>query len=245
MCLETNCIDIVYVDKVFVYEKLIQAFSRTNRLYGPEKPFGTIRYYRYPYSMKRNIEEAFKMYSGDKPLGLFADKLEQNLNKMNSIFDEIAMLFKSAGVENFEKLPAEKSEKSKFAKLFKGFNAYLEAAKIQGFTWEKLSYPFTQDNGTKTSVDLHLDETTYLILALRYKELFENSGVGPIDEVPYEIDTYLTEINTGVIDADYMNSRFTKYLKMLQSGEESEEVLDDLHKSFATLTQEEQKYANL
>lgn len=242
---DSKWINTLYVDKVFVYEKLIQAFSRTNRLYGPEKPFGTIRYYRYPYSMKRNIEEAFKMYSGDKPLGLFADKLEQNLNKMNSIFDEIAMLFKSAGVENFEKLPAEKSEKSKFAKLFKSFNAYLEAAKIQGFTWEKISYSFTQDNGTKTSVDLHLDETTYLILALRYKELFENSEGGPGVDVPYEIDTYLTEINTGVIDADYMNSRFTKYLKMLQSGEKSEEVLDDLHKSFATLTQEEQKYANL
>ena len=50
-------------------------------LYGPEKPFGTIRYYRKPYTMQRTIEEAFKLYSGDKPLGLFADKLEHNLQK--------------------------------------------------------------------------------------------------------------------------------------------------------------------
>lgn len=46
---------------------------------------------------------------------------------------------------------------------------------------------------------LHLDETTYLILALRYKELFTGTGGAPIRDVPYEIDTYLTEINTGVI----------------------------------------------
>ena len=63
--------------------------------------------------------------------------------------------------------------------------------------------------------------------------------------MPYEIDTWLTEINTGVIDAEYMNSRFRKYLKALQDHEETAEVLDELHKSFATLTQEEQKYANI
>ena len=48
-------------------EGIIQAFSRTNRLFGPEKPFGTIRYYRKPHTMARNIESAFKLYSGDKP----------------------------------------------------------------------------------------------------------------------------------------------------------------------------------
>ena len=61
----------------------------------------------------------------------------------------------------------------------------------------------------------------------------------------YEIDSYLTEINTGVIDASYMNSRFKKYIKALQDGAETAAVLDELHKSFATLTQEEQKYANI
>lgn len=63
--------------------------------------------------------------------------------------------------------------------------------------------------------------------------------------MPYEIDSYLTEINTGVIDANYMNSRFKKYIKALQDGAETAAVLDELHKSFATLTQEEQKYANI
>ena len=42
-----------------------------------------------------------------------------------------------------------------------------------------------------------------------------------------------------------MNSRFKKYIKALQDGAETAAVLDELHKSFATLTQEEQKYANI
>lgn len=242
---DSKWINTLYLDKILVYEKLIQAFSRTNRLYGPEKPFGTIRYYRKPYTMQRNIDEAFKLYSGDKPRGLFADKLEYNLGKMNALYDEIAAIFASAGIENFEKLPVDHAERGRFAKLFKQFNNYLEAAKIQGFRWSKLSYDIKTDAGVAT-IQLHLDETTYLVLALRYKELFSGGGAGPgSDDVPYEIDSYLTEINTGVIDANYMNSRFKKYIKALQDGTETAAVLDELHKSFATLTQEEQKYASI
>ena len=242
---DSKWINTLYLDKILVYEKLIQAFSRTNRLYGPEKPFGTIRYYRKPYTMQKNIEEAFKLYSGDRPLGLFADKLEHNLEKMNALYDDIGSIFRSAGIENFEKLPVDHTERGQFAKLFKQLNSYLEAAKIQGFTWNKLSYEF-KNVGRKVIINLHLDETTYLILALRYKELFPGgSGGTGVEDVPYEIDSYLTEINTGVIDANYMNSRFKKYIKALQDGAETAAVLDELHKSFATLTQEEQKYANI
>jgi len=52
-------------------------------------------------------------------------------------------------------------------------------------------------------------------LALRYKKLFGSIRVGPSGDMLYEIDTYLTQINTGVIDDDYINSRFKKYLKAL------------------------------
>lgn len=246
---DSKWVNTLYLDKELIYEGLIQAFSRTNRLFGPEKPFGTIRYYRKPHTMQKSIESAFKLYSGDKPLGLFAEKLEKNLEKMNAIYQDIKELFDAAGVENFEKLPKEDAERARFAKLFKMFNDYLEAAKIQGFVWSKLDYEFKHDDGKKKKVRLLLDENTYLILALRYKELFNGSGGGVIGDVPYDIDSYLTEINTGKIDVDYMNSRFDKYLKLLQSNETTEGVkekaLAELHKTFATLTQEEQKYANI
>ena len=46
-----------------------------------------------------------------------------------------------------------------------------------------------------------------------------------------------------------MNSRFEKYLKTIKPGDvdeaEKQKTLDDLHKSFATLTQEEQRHANI
>ncbi|MFJ5622944.1 type I restriction endonuclease subunit R [Peribacillus loiseleuriae] len=247
---DSKWINTLYMDKKLWYENIIQAFSRTNRLFGPEKRFGTIRYYRYPHTMEQNIEKAVKLYSGHKPIGLFVEKLEYNLNKLNAIFDDISELFTRSGIPNFEKLPDDRSERGKFASLFKSFNDYLEAAKIQGFTWNQSIYEFSHGRGKpKTKVEMKLDENAYLVLALRYKELFGGNGGGGGDDVPFEIDGYLTEIDTGKIDSDYMNSRFEKFLKILTQDEvdvaEMRKTLDDLHKSFATLTQEEQKYANI
>jgi len=249
---DSKWINTLYIDKVMKYENIIQAFSRTNRLFGPEKPFGTIRYYRYPNTMERNINDAVKLYSGDKPLGLFVQKLEGNLKKMNNIFEEIKDVFENAGIENFENLPEDISERGKFASLFKELNEYLEATLVQGFKWVKLIYEFiNEQNGAKTNIVMEFDETIFLILALRYKELFNGGGSsgGNESEIPFEVEGYLTEIDTEVIDVNYMNSRFHKYLRLItrttSSKKAVEEALNDLHKTFATLTQEEQKYANL
>lgn len=244
---DSKWVNTLYLDKLMRYENIIQAFSRTNRLFGPEKPFGTIRYYRKPHTMKRNIRSAVKLYSGDKPLGLFVDKLEENIQSMNKVYQDIFELYETAGVKNFEKLPEEKAAKARFALLFKGFEAYLEAAKVQGFAWKKSEYFFKREDDTQTSVTVALDERTYLTLVQRYKELVTTDAVSG-DDVPYDIEGYITEINTGAIDADYMNANFTKWRKQLQEGaskEEIEQTLNELHKSFASMTQEEQKYANL
>ena len=243
---DSKWINTLYMDKVLQYENIIQAFSRTNRLFGPDKPFGTIRYYRKPHTMEHNINAAVKLYSGDRPLGLFVQHLVENLKQMNELFESITELFTNAGIENFEKLPNDTLVCRKFAKDFNEFNSYLEAAKIQGFKWDVPAYV---DEETGEVVDVAIDENTYLILVLRYKELTGGGGGIGGDDVPYDLAGYITEIDTGLIDSDYMNSRFDKYIKLLSVEGTTQEAIEqaetELHKTFATLSQEEQKYANI
>jgi type I restriction enzyme, R subunit len=87
----------------------------------------------------------------------------------------------------------------------------------------------------------------YLTLLQRYKELDSGRGGGGGGDIPFEIDSHITEKDTGKIDADYMNSRFEKYLKFLQSGDlqAKEATLGELHRSFSSLSQEEQKTAEI
>ena len=166
---------------------------------------------------------------------------------MNDIFEEISELFSNAGIHNFEKLPKDLTVCRKFAKCLKELNEHLEAAKIQGFKWDVSTY---KDEESGKVIDMIFDEQQYLVLVLRYKELSSGDGSsGGSDDVPYDLVSYITEIDTGVIDADYMNSRFEKYMKLLQLDGATQESIDqaekELHKTFAMLSQEEQKYADI
>ena len=233
---DSKWVNTLYLDKVLTYESIIQAFSRTNRLFGPEKPFGTIRYYRKPHTMTRNVNAAVKLYSGDKATGLFVDRLPGNLERLNHRFAEISAIFDAAGIKDFKQLPDDASERAAFAKLFKEFSDILEAARIQGFTFED----------PKQTVTLDFTHQQYLTLLQRYKELSKGGGGGD-DAIPFDIDSHITEIDTGKIDADYMNSRFKKFLKVSQddNDEAREATMVELQRSFASLSQDEQKFAGI
>lgn len=252
---DSKWINTLYLDKVLVYENLIQAFSRTNRLFNiNEKPFGSIRYYRMPHTMKRNIEAAVKLFSGDRPQGLFADHLPDNVRHMNESFLDMKEIFKSAGITDLDRLPDDTPSKAKFAKLFREFSTYLQAAKIQGFSWDKKEYSSkvdAEDEREEVMIPLIPTEEQYEILLMRYKELRRDGGSDGVEDgdITFPIDPYLSEQNTGVIDQNYMNSRFEKWKKQLSDPDvdpvELDETLAELHKSFAFLSQEDQKYANL
>lgn len=250
---DSKWLNTLYLDKVIDYESIIQAFSRTNRLFGPDKPFGTIRYYRRPHTMKGYIEAAVKLYSGDRPLDMFVQKLPENIALMDARLQEILMVFEAAGVGDLSKLPASQEARRKFAKEFVELNEFLEAAKVQGFTWEQDTYEFEEETeegeprGKFFFVQPVIDERTYLILVQRYKELFAGGGgPGDVPEAPYELDGHITEIDTGLIDSDYMNANFQKWLKCLEQDDEGlAAAREELHRSFASLSQDDQRFAEL
>lgn len=270
---DSKWLNVLYMDKVIQYESVIQAISRTNRIYNRNtKPFGIIKYFRKPYTMERNIEKAIKLYSGDKPFQLYVPKLYENISQMNYYYKQLEDLFELEGIENFTTLPKDNESKRKFVKLYNEFNKYLCAARIQGYIpkdlnevniiskkeeildnedlstneKEELSQEIYEDN-----MILHSPITQSSLDALlqRYKDASKETNVNGNTEIPYDIDGSLIEIDDGKIDDDYINSKFTKYLKILKqdncSQEEIELALNNLHKSFASLPQDKQKYANM
>ena len=262
---DSKWVNTLYLDKIIDYESIIQAFSRTNRLFGPDKPFGVIRYYRKPHTMYGFIEAAVKLYSGDRPLDLFVQKLPANVKSMDTRYLEILDVFTDNGESDLMQLPESVEARRKFAKEFVELNRYLEAAKVQGFDWNTTEYKVDGTdaddadendggNGEPDIVRPQIDERTYLILAQRYKELFDDdSCTGEPDddgrcdpEAPYELEGYLTEIDTGLIDTDYMNANFVKWLKALkEDSPELAEMSAQLHRSFAALSRDEQRLAEL
>lgn len=244
---DSKWVNTLYVDKQLQYVDVIQAFSRTNRLFGPEKPFGIIKYYDRPNRMAKNIDDALALYV-DQPMSVFTDKLESNLENINKEFNAIKVLFEAEGIEYFDRLPAAPASRSKFAVEFCNMTKHLECAKLQSFTWDKLDYEFKH---TEHWVKIHveIDEQTYNILLQRYRELFEGRGGGEGGESDvYRLEAYIKETGVGTIDAEYINSKFIKFVKNLYtSGPGSDLVKEaqrELHQAFASLSQRDQRTAS-
>lgn len=240
---DSKWVNTLYLDKRIRHESIIQAFSRTNRLFNKhEKPFGIVRYFRYPFTMKKAIDRALALYSGNKPYGVFVEKLDKNLNKINEHYLEIKDLFQFAGIEDFHTLPNDMFQVAKFAKEFNLLNEYINAATVQGFTWDKKEYEFD----SKDTIIVEITLEIYQTLLQRYKEIASFGSNNDTAGVPLEIDSYITQMESQRIDSYYMNSRFEKFKNALvdENKEAIDRIAQELHKSFAGLPKKDQDYAN-
>ncbi len=245
---DSKWVNTLYVDKLMKYVDIIQAFSRTNRLFGPDKPFGIIRYYTMPYTMGQNIDDALNTYV-DRPLIAFVDNLEVNLISINKLYHHIEEIFVSHGIPDFGSLPEAREARNMFAKDFLQMTRLIESAKFQGFSWEKKEYVFPH-NGGATKASLDFDETTYLILLQRYRDLFDReAGPAPSEDFEYPIDTFITETGAGTIDAEYINSKFEKFLKKLYTTGPGSDItraaLEELHRRFPSLSPRDRRTATV
>ena len=95
--------------------------------------------------------------------------------------------------------------------------------------------------------NIEITEEIYLALLQRYKELSRGGGSG-VEDLPYDLNPHISKISTGKIDADYMNSRFKKFMRLRHdaAGEQLiEQAKIELFKSFAMLSDEEQEFAQI
>lgn len=247
---DSRWVNALYLDTKLEFQHLIQAFSRTNRLNGPLKKFGIIKYFRYPHTMERNIEQAVDLYSRDEQLELFVNKLPRNIQSINRSFAELQSLFKDAGIENFERLPDGEVEQGRFAKEFRLLQGFIDSAKLQGFVWETREYNEKNERGEIEHVYVEIDKSSYISLLNRYQELAASTSGGrggSPRQVPFAIDSYISQVRMDTIDSNYINDRFGKYLHAFNTeganAESTLKVQEQLHTEFATLSATEQKYA--
>lgn len=59
---DSRYVNTLYVDRSLELQGLIQAYSRTNRVQGPKKEFGTIINFKYPAITEEDVNRALKLY---------------------------------------------------------------------------------------------------------------------------------------------------------------------------------------
>lgn len=191
-------LNVLYMDKVMESDALIQAISRTNRIYdNAEKPWGMVKFYRKTNTMRRNLQDALELYCEGDTAGVMEQELMANLHLLNALYKDIAALFEHDGIERFCRLPKDSAAQQKFRKDFTKMRSTLRAAFLQGFQW----------SGAYAG-SLIFDEMTYHILRERFRELPSTGTHSQPPRAGYQLETNLTSVLGEQIDSDYLESRF-------------------------------------
>lgn len=236
----------LFLDKVLDYERVIQAFSRTNRVLDADKTCGVVRYYRRVHTMDRDIAAAIELYSDGVPLGLVVSTVCENVERINSAAEAIMRVFEAAGVPGLSRLPEGDEARAMFCKEFNELSRALRAARVQGFTFAQAFYECDDFlTGEHQEAECFLSEETYEAMRLRYAELpRDGRGASGSDDVPYDIDATLATVDTVTVDRRYVDRFFQSFVESVNAGKSEEEVqaaLDGLHSAYPHLPVEDQQ----
>ena len=105
------------VDRPLALQGLIQAYSRTNRIYGREKEFGSIVNFQYPKITEEQVNTALVLYgSGGASSRAIVENYDTAVNKLSIKVEEMIRSLENPG--QWESLNSDEAARELFVLSF-------------------------------------------------------------------------------------------------------------------------------
>lgn len=178
---DAPCMSTMFIDRQPMGpHDLIQAFSRTNRIFDKNKTYGQIVTFQAPILFKEAVDNAVKLYSA----GGINGAIGAEWNEIEPAFKK-SLIALRVSASTPEVIPSmSKKEKEVFAKMFQNFDRLF--AQLKSFT--------NYDDSMLKDYGITLEE--YDTYAAHYKNIIEM-----LKEERHKVDD--TDPETPVIDFDY------------------------------------------
>lgn len=204
-------VNTLYVDKNLKQHGLIQAYSRTNRIYGEKKSQGNILSFR---NLKTVTDEAITLFSNKEaiediilpPYTVIAQKFDEALKNLLTI---------APTYQSVDDLPSEEEE----AAFIQAFRALMRAKNVlesyTDFNWD----------------DLGMDEQTFADYKTKYLDLYEkvkNEHVKQKTSILDDIDFELELIHRDQINVAYILKLLAKlkHAKTSDAQKQKKAIMD-------------------
>jgi type I restriction enzyme R subunit len=116
---DAPCLSTIYIDRQPMGpHDLIQAFSRTNRIFDPQKTYGQIVTFQAPVLFKESVDNAVKLYSA----GGTTEALLAEWDEVEPAFRKSLAALKVSAPKPADIPAMSRKEKEVFAKLFQNFD---------------------------------------------------------------------------------------------------------------------------
>lgn len=209
---DSKYLNTLYVDKNLKQHGLIQAFSRTNRVLNPTKPYGNIIDFR---GHENEVNEAIKLFSGKenaervKEIWL-VDPAPVVLEKLDKAFSELEKFMESQGLEcKPEEVSNLKGDmaRAEFIDKFK---------EVQRLKTQLDQYTDIKEGQVAAIQELLPEDTlrafrgAYIETAQRLKEQQGKDSENNSSEVG-QLDFEFVLFSSAIIDYDYIMALISKY----------------------------------
>lgn len=189
---DSKFLNTLYVDRSLELQHLIQAYSRTNRIYGKNKEFGSIINFQYPKITEEQVNIALKLYgSGGTSSRVIVEDYETAVEKFSLKVKELIKALPDP--TKWQELKTNAKAEELFILSFRDANDQLRLVmQYYEYKWDDESFG--------------IDEHTWLKYVGAYKNLIFKEGDLPEDEpvIPLVGKTKLS--GTQVIDANHILS---------------------------------------
>lgn len=187
---DSKRLNTLYVDRKLELQSLIQAYSRTNRVFGASKEFGTIINFQYPKITEESVDEALKLYgSGGKSSKVIVDQYDIAVSKLKKLLSDMVLTLPEPS--EWASIKDRKEEK----KLFK--EAFLKASEQMNIVQQYYEYQWSDD-------DFGMTEHTWLKYIGAYKNLFSKDPTNVPPPIIRALQGRTKLSNTQVIDAGHI-----------------------------------------
>ena len=185
---DSKRINTLYVDRSLELQGLIQAYSRTNRIYGNNKEFGTIINFQYPRITREIVDTALKLYgSGGKSSRAIVEPYDTAVKKFNIAVAEMRNILKDPS--DWQSILYNEEEKKKF------IVSYKQASEQFNLVQQYYQYKWDDDL-------FGIDEHTWLSYVGAYRNLTRNDGPDEPDDFIKPLIGKTKLAGTQVINAE-------------------------------------------
>ncbi|MBN3535129.1 type I restriction endonuclease subunit R [Mycoplasma procyoni] len=237
---DSKWVNTLYIDKIIDYANLIQAFSRTNRIFGDDKPHGRIVIFRKPNTMKENTEKALKLYTSE-PEAVQQLPIEKFITRCNDAFAEIKKTISYNQKDNTfdidNNIPEEKLRE--FIKQFGIFNTNRITARQLGMREENSQFIFVREDDSVKGIII--DFTPYNVKNLnnlyfgKARELLsmmENLSQDARNEIQIiRATSDFSEESSMMVDEIYLN-KIVKEALINPSNQNKQKLKEGIYSSY-------------
>ena len=215
---DAPCLSTLFIDRPPMSPQgLIQAFSRTNRLYDPNKEYGQIVTFRSPKEYKEKINDALVLYSK----GGFGKAIAEDWNTVLENFKLSLKTIRTFAPTPVDVMNLSRKQKKMFIKLFRELDhdfAHLKS--FSSFTPEMLDeFGFTQD--------------LYEDYAAVYRNVMEELKKDPqkdADDDPIRDDYDLVAYSKFKVDFEYIVELLQGFVDFLDQNDNDFDEVEFEHK---------------